>query len=826
MKKKSEKAGVRMSGFLMVELLSLLSLQITLMAGKAIDAWEPALADMLFRWRYYLTVAAGNRVHPDVKVIGIDARSQDVLGRFGAGQWITRAPFISQIAFIEQNLKPSVLAYDIIIEDSLGQAARNLSRISESPERINRIVDKLTRVVEDPGESIPMQVLGDMNKLAVEQGNGWIAHRFATLNARGGFRPVLGFYFRGGWPDAQVGKAVVAPWTDADVFGADPSGDENKGKRIPYLKDIAIPAGDVCFPDENLRMAYGYAPNAKLPTQELLDYSNLGFINCPRDPDGIVRWIPLVMGFKYTNTIKKETRTAFVPSFALLSCLIHLGVEFPLKEKSVQVSFGKEIVINASAKGVFRIPIDERGRMYVNFDTTFNDFQPVNFLDTVLSSGGADGGRRETKEKRLQAAINGKIVITGVTSAGTDDGPFPLSSNTPLVHVHLSAINNILQKNFIRPIGLAGRRFLLAALFALFTIVCVLEKTSRLGVTAVLCVALYVVCVFACVYKSVTILPVLSPVLYLGLCSFSVLTYRFVTEERAKRRIRGMFSTMVSDKVLAYLESNPESFSLQGQNAEVSVMFSDVAGFSGMSEVLAPDKVTALLNAYFTPVTNCIVEYGGYLDKYIGDGIMAVWGVPFNDSEHALKACLSALEQQRLVRELGPVLRRDFGVEFKVRMGVNSGIATAGNMGSDRKFQYTVTGDTVNFAARIEPVNKDFGTDIIIGARTRDAVFDRLVVRNLGRIVVFGKTEAVAIYELLGEKGKVNGDKLELIALYEAALEKFQNRQWRDCLSILEKAQKTAPDAASENLAWQAMQFVKEPPPESWNGSYVRAAKN
>jgi len=336
---------------------------------------------------------------------------------------------------------------------------------------------------------------------------------------------------------------------------------------------------------------------------------------------------------------------------------------------------------------------------------------------------------------------------------------------------------------------------------------------------------LYVLLAFACVYRNWVILPLISPLLYIGMCSLTVLSYRFLAEEKAKRRIRKMFSTMVSDQVLSYLEENPDSFSLRGQNVDATVFFSDVVNFTGISERLSPERVTDLLNQYLTPATDIIMNFGGYVDKYIGDGIMAVWGAPYPDPEHALKSCQAALRQQEMLADLNGKFRKDFGIEIAVRTGINSGNVKAGNMGSARKFQYTVIGDVVNLASRLEPANKDFDTKIIAGESTCRMLNDRIVTRRLGKIIVVGKEEAVSIYEIVGDKGKVDSRKLEIIACYESALERLYSRSWDECISLLDSILRDCNDGPSVHLRRRAVEYQSTPPEPGWHGEYIRRGK-
>ncbi len=277
--------------------------------------------------------------------------------------------------------------------------------------------------------------------------------------------------------------------------------------------------------------------------------------------------------------------------------------------------------------------------------------------------------------------------------------------------------------------------------------------------------------------------------------------------------------------VLAYLEQNPGSFSLRGHTVEATLFFSDVEGFTSISEGWDPERVVNLMNAYLTPVTNAIMDSGGYVDKYVGDEVMAVWGAPYPDADHARRACRCALAQQELLARLNERLQEQFGVRLRVRMALHSGPVTAGNMGSERKLQYTVMGDVVNLASRLEPVNKDFGTTILVSGATRELAGDAIVARRLGRLVVVGRFAPVDIYELQAVAGAVEPARLEANARYEEALARLEARDWDGCLKVLQDMPERWCDGAVRFLRRQALRYQREAPPADWRGEYVRIEK-
>jgi adenylate cyclase len=206
---------------------------------------------------------------------------------------------------------------------------------------------------------------------------------------------------------------------------------------------------------------------------------------------------------------------------------------------------------------------------------------------------------------------------------------------------------------------------------------------------------------------------------------------------------------------------------------------------------------------------------------------MAVWGVPYPMKDHAVQACLAAIEQQEKLAAIRPILRAEFGHDIHVRMGINSGTVTAGNMGSDKKFQYTVIGDAVNQAARFEPVNKDYGTLIVVGETTYEEAKDFVEARLLDRIVVQGKTQPIRLYELLARKGSLPPAKMKVVRFYETALQAHWERKWDEAIACLDAGlELDSQDTPSIRLRERVSAYKQTPPPDAWAGEYVRASKD
>ncbi len=331
-------------------------------------------------------------------------------------------------------------------------------------------------------------------------------------------------------------------------------------------------------------------------------------------------------------------------------------------------------------------------------------------------------------------------------------------------------------------------------------------------------------------YSNQLWLPLIPPALAMFGSAVLMVFYLFLTEGRQKKAISGMFSTMVSPEVLKYLQEESGSLKLAGERREATMFFSDVAGFTTISEKLNAEQLAAVLNEYLTPMSDIIINYGGYIDKYEGDAIMADYGVPIWGDEdphsHAWKCCWAAVEQQEKLVPLGAELKEKYDVEIGARMGINTGFVSAGNMGSTQKMQYTVMGDAVNQAARFEPACKIFGVLIMIGQSTYEMAKDKIEVRKLGLLVAKGKKQAVGVYELLAKKGELDETMAKLVQKFEAAWEIYAQGRFAEAKAGFEECLTIIPDdEPSKTYAEQCDLFAATPPPEAWVGEWIQLTK-
>lgn len=396
-----------------------------------------------------------------------------------------------------------------------------------------------------------------------------------------------------------------------------------------------------------------------------------------------------------------------------------------------------------------RIPINDRAQLLINYMGIASSASPRGHQTFPVRSFAGYASRVPNPDPARwprTMAVGNKILMVGPFSKGIAEDekttPYGLMFG---VEIHANALNTILMNNFLYHISEWANALILLAMALLTAFM-----ASRLPTvwSLVLSVVLAVVFFFAVMlifdlYNQIITLS--TPILGVLLSFLAVIVYRIMTEEKDKRRIRDMFSTYVSRRVVDQIINNPPE--LGGQNKDLTVLFSDIRGFTTLSETMSPQALVNHLNEYLTAMTGIILEYEGTLDKYVGDEIMCFWGAPLPQEDHAMLACQSALRQMEVLKQLNeswPPERK-----LNIGIGINSGIMLVGNMGSLQRMDYTLTGDNVNLGARLEGTNKSYFTNIIMSDYTYGLVRDKVIARELDNIRVKGKNQPVLIYELI-----------------------------------------------------------------------------
>jgi adenylate cyclase len=522
----------------------------------------------------------------------------------------------------------------------------------------------------------------------------------------------------------------------------------------------------------------------------------LGHVDVAFDTDGTPRYDYPVAQYQ----------GEYYPSLVLQVARVYLG----LRPEEVAVRFGEGIQL-----GPITIPSDESMRHLVNYLGPPGMFSTYAFVD-VLQGRVPDTAFRD--------AI---AIIGGTASAVADTFVTPFSAALPGVERHATIIDNILRQRFLYRRD-ATALIDLAAILTMGLLVgwlCPKCPAYWGSVAALGLGGLYVVANVLAFSRAGLWINLLFPLGAIAVTQSAVTLFNYLTEVRQKRLIRQAFQYYLHPAIVERVAQNPHLLRLGGESRELTVLFSDIRGFSAIAEALSPESLVHLLNEYFTVMTRVVFRHNGLLDKYLGDGIMAVYGVPLHDPDHPLWACRSALE---MIAELKALRERwaSRGLpSVDIGIGINTASMVVGNMGSELRFDYTVMGDGVNLASRLESANKEYGTHIIISESTWEHVRERIATRELDLIRVQGKAQPTRIFEVLGM------DPLEprhalTVAAFEAALRSYRAQRWEDAIDTLRQVLAAAPgDPPSQLYLRRCQTMMAASPRPDWDGVHVMQVK-
>ena len=458
----------------------------------------------------------------------------------------------------------------------------------------------------------------------------------------------------------------------------------------------------------------------------------VGSINFVADPDGPSRTVFPV--FKYDGS--------FYPSLALASAMNFMGME----------PTGTEIILekNRTLKvGETEIPLLSDGRMFINWHGPYGTYRyyPIgDIFESMIAMRRGDVPRVPPKE------FEGKIVLVGATAVSLFDlRATPFSPVYPGVELNATVIDNIINGDFIKhsPPYITLILVLFFALSVSLISIRVASPTFEIVLFLLLWISFTLASAYLFASKRIMV-DYLAPTGSLFLSFFGSAVFNYITEGRAKRKFKEAFAKYLSPQVVDEISEHLDDLKLDvGERTEITILFSDIRGFTSMSEKLPPEEVVRLLNRYLKVMVDVVFNYGGTLDKYMGDAIMAFFGAPKADPDHAKTACLAALSMHEELKRLNEELEREGARTMTIGIGINTGDVVVGNIGSERRMDYTVIGDHVNLASRLEGLNKDFGTEIIISEFTAKGA-GGLNLKDLGEVTIRGKEKPVRIFELLG----------------------------------------------------------------------------
>jgi adenylate cyclase len=569
---------------------------------------------------------------------------------------------------------------------------------------------------------------------------------------------------------------------------------EDRAVTVNALPDPVLPKGS--FAERNVFFSQWQGYTGNLPIY--LEYAaGAGHINPIPDPDGVLRRVPLLV----------EYQGEYYEAFAL--AMVRRFLALPAGQApAVQPGFPPgDANLEWLKVGSLQVPVDESAAALVPFRGSKRSFRYIPLADVAKDRIGAD-------------ALRGKMVLIGATAPGLQDlRATPVDRVYPGVEIHASLIMGMIDSEVKqKPLYVLGAEVVVLLLGGIaFAIL--IPILSALWATLAAAAGLALVAGFnvALWHYGGLVLPLAASVMLIATIYTMNMAYGYFVESRARRQLAGRFGEYVPPELVDRMARDPGKYDMGPKSAELTILFCDVRGFTGISESLKPDELREYINEYLTEMSIIIrSRYRGTLDKYIGDAIMAFWGAPVEDVDHARNAVLAALEMQKQCAPLNQRLAARGWPALQIGVGVNSGTVRVGDMGSRIRRAYTAMGDAVNVASRLEGRTKIYGVGILVGEATRARVKD-VVFREIDRVKVKGKDEAITIYEPLG----LEGDDGEL-RLWEAALRAYRARAWDEAEVKLRDLQRmNGPCELYRVYAQRVSEKRRSPPLPDWDGVSV-----
>lgn len=681
------------------------------------------------------------------------------------GRWpFPRTVFADTLDFM-RDAKARVVAFDINFPEPDENSALETLR-------------QLKKVYHDTGNTADPKFLAELDRRELSADTD---KRLAEAISRYG-NTILGYMFLFNKKDAESQKKeIVGGFMNFLSFQAYPQVIKpKKGEEFEGLEAVGV------SPD---------LPQFGDPAK------NFGFVNVLPDSDGTVRNEPVVIEFE----------KAYYPSLDIATALAYTNASLD----KVAVVFN-QYGLSRINLGAVTVPTDSNGMVQIDFHGPPGTYPTYSIADVV-------------KHKLPPELFRDKIILLGTTAIGiADTRPTPFESVAfPGVEVHANFIDNLLNGKFIQR---GARENLLDMLFIfLFSVpVAVVIATMRPARSALLVLLAAAAFVFFAYHEFAVQrvwLAMFLPMATLFGTYSTVVSYNYFFEEREKKAVRGAFQQYMAPEVIAQVLDRPELLRLGGEEKRLTAMFADIRGFTSLSEGLTPTALVDLLNEYLSEMTEIIFSHQGTLDKYIGDAIMAFWGAPLETPDHAERACRAALGMSVAMERLQDRWEKQGRPRIDIGIGINTGPMLVGNMGSERRFNYTIMGDDVNLASRLEGVTKQFGTRLIISHTTWEAVRSKIVTRELDLIKVKGKKKPVAIYQVLAPIEE-RPQYADLVDRFEEALAAYRAGDWAAATKFFQALHADYPkDGPTSTFNARCAAFATEPPQGAWDGVYEMTTK-
>ncbi len=550
--------------------------------------------------------------------------------------------------------------------------------------------------------------------------------------------------------------------------------------------------------------AEGYGGNIKILQEAAI---RGGFFDNPYvDQDGVFRRVPLLQSFE----------EYLYPSLALAITQAYLNISKTglVVESDGSKSNKKYVALEAISLGNYQIPVDANASVFVPFRGLQGSF-PYISAHKVLN--------REIEP----TTFKDKIVLIGTSAPGLLDlRSTPVQNIYPGVEVHANIISGILdQKINHHPAWTIGYEFVILILIAIIMALLLPALSPLLAAAGTISISLLVVGGTMIAWNNQLILPLASPLLLIVLLFVWHMTFGFFIESRGKRQLANLFGHYIPPELVDEMSESPAEFSLEGENREMTVLFSDVRGFTTISEGMDPKQLVQLMNALLTPMTRVIHKHRGTIDKYMGDCIMSFWGAPIADPEHARHALYAAMEMMQELEIMQADFKQRGWPEVNIGIGLNTGDMNVGNMGSEFRMAYTVLGDAVNLGSRLEGLTKNYGVNIIVSESTKKCI-PEFIFRELDLVRVKGKNEPVAIFEPVGHKNDLKKSVTSELSSYKQALKHFHNQNWDKAELDFFNLNRAKPDRFLYQVYLERItHYRNDPPGQNWDGVFTHTSK-
>jgi len=589
---------------------------------------------------------------------------------------------------------------------------------------------------------------------------------------------VMGYYFKSNVSENEIAQSGLLPPAVTKL-------NKQLSARLPINK------------------ALGYGGNLKILQSSA---RSGGFFDNPFvDSDGVFRRVPLIQIHQdqVYASLALSTTQAYLKNSDIKLNVVNNGT------KNDQYFALESVHINE-----FSIPVDGKGAVYVPFRGLSYSF-PYISAHKILN------------KKIDPDSLKGKIVLVGTTAPGLLDlRSTPVQSVYPGVEIHANIISGILDQRINHsPAWAIGYEFIILILIAA-TMAFLLPVSSPLMATvATTIVLILTVSGTLMAWNSQIILPLASPVLLIVLNYILHMSYGFFIESRGKRQLAHLFGQYIPPEIVDEMSKSPANFSLDGENKVMTVLFSDVRGFTTISEGMDPKQLTQLMNALLTPMTRVIHKHRGTIDKYMGDAIMSFWGAPLEDPDHARHALHAAMEMMVELK----IMQKDFESRgwppINIGIGLNTGNMNVGNMGSEFRMAYTVLGDSVNLGARLEGLTKEYGVNIIVSESTKESI-PEFTYRDLDLVRVKGKNEPIAIFEPIGHEDEIDEATTLELARYNQALQSFRAQNWDQAETDFFALSQIHPDRFLYQVYLNRVTHYKgHLPNDDWDGVFTHTSK-